>query len=441
MIMRRLFLFAALALAGAAADAQTRVWSLPECIDYALEHNISVRQGTNNVESYEVALNTAERRYLPNLSASASENFSFGRGLTADNTYTNSNTTSTSLQLGGSMPVFDGMDIANGIRIARLDLEAATADLEKAKDDIRVQVAQAYAQILYNEELLSVARMQVEHDTFLLEQVKARVAAGKASRADISAQQATLSRSGLSATQAEGNLNISILELTQLLELDSPDGFEVLRPSVESFEPQLLMKPEEIYAQAEGIRPAVLSAQIRLDAAGIAISRAKGAYLPTLSINGGIGTNYYTTSKVEMAPLGDQLKNNFSQYVGLSLNIPIFDRFSTRNNVRTARINRDNSALQLESVKKSLYKEIQQAYYNAVASQARYRSSADAAASAREHYELTEEKYMGGKAGVSEYNDAKNSWLSAESDYLKARYECLYQTRLLDFYRGREIAF
>ena len=189
------------------------------------------------------------------------------------------------------------------------------------------------------------------------------------------------------------------------------------------------------------IKPSVEAAKINVDYAKVSIDRAKGAFLPSLSLSGGLGTNYYTNSKMPSSSFGSQIKNNFSQYLGLSLNVPIFQRFSNRNQVRSAQINLRGQEIQLENVKKSLYKEIQQAYYNAVNAQARYNGSSESEASAREHYELTEEKYKVGKAGIADYNDARNSWLRAESELIQARFQCLYQTKLLDFYRGAELNF
>ena len=441
--MRRnsILLAVALLLAGGAVRAQNGPWSLPDCINYALEHNLSVRQSALTVEQREVDLNTAQNRRLPTVSASASENLSFGRGLTADNTYSNSNTTSTSFSLGGNVPIFQGFEITNGIKLGELNLAAATADLEKARDDIRVAVAQAYVQILYDQELLRVAREQSAHEEQLLEQIRERLNAGKVSAAEVSAQQATLAQSRQSEIQAEGNLRMALLELTQLLELPSPEGFSIVTPEVGDPSKTLLMRPEAIYEEAVAVKPAVEAAKLNVDYAELGIARAKGAYLPSLSLSGGLGSNYYTNSKFASASFGEQLKNNFSQYVGLSLNIPIFQGFSTRNNVRTAELNFKGQQIQFENVKKSLYKEIQQAYYNAVTAQARYAGSRESAESARQHYELTEEKYKVGKAGVADYNDARNSWLRAESEHIQARYQCLYQTRLLDFYRGRELEF
>ena len=435
-----LLLTAALS-AGVSARAQQGPWSLTDCIDYALEHNLTVRQSELTVELREVDLNTAQGRRLPGFRASASENLSFGRGLTADNTYSNSNTTSTSFSLGGDLPIFQGFDIVNGIKLSKLNLASATADLEKARDDIRVAVAQAFVQILYNQELLGVAHKQAEHDGELLEQVRERLSAGKVSAAEVSAQQATLAQSRQSEIQAQGNLRIALLELTQLLELPSPEGFSIVTPEVGDPSQLLLMRPEAIYEEAVAVKPAIESAELKVDYAQLNIARAKGALLPTLSLSGGLGTNYYTNSKFASASFGEQLRNNFSQYVGLSLSIPIFQRFSVRNNIRTAELNFKGQQLQLENTKKALYKEIQQAYYNAVTAQARYAGSREAAESARLHYELTEEKYKVGKADIAAYNDARNSWLRAESEHIQARFQCLYQTKLLDFYRGRGLAF
>ena len=439
--MKRIAICAAALICSAATWAQNGPWSLSDCISYALEHNLTVRQSALAVEQREVELNTAQMSRLPSLSASASENLSFGRGLTADNTYSNANTTSTSFNLGSSVPIFQGFEINNSIKLGKLNLEAATVDLEKARDDIRVAVAQAYVQILYDQELLRVAQEQSKHDEELLKQIQERERAGKVSSAEVSAQQATLAQSRQSEIQADGNLRLAVLELTQLLELESPEGFAVVSPEVGDVSKVLLMRPEAIFTDAVSVKPAVESAQLGVDYAELSIKKAKGAYLPSLSLSGGIGTDFYTTSKFTPDPFWNQLKNNFSQYVGLNLSIPIFNRFSTRNNVRNAEINYRGQQLNLENVKKSLYKEIQQAYYNAVNAQARYDGSRQSAESARMHYELTEEKYTVGKAGIADYNDARNSWLRAESEHIQARYQCLYQTKLLDFYRGLPLEF
>lgn len=439
--MRRI-LFLTLALSFCVgASAQERVWTLAQCIDYALEHNIQIKQSSINVENKEISLNTSQSSRLPGLSASAGQNFSFGRGLTADNTYANTNTTSTSFSVGADVPVFRGFSIKHDIAMSRLDLEAATQDLAKAKEDISVAVAQAYVQILYSMEILEVASNQVSIDEFQVERMKVMVENGKASVAELSAQKATLAQSMMSRTQASNNLSLALLDMSQLLELDSPEGFAVVRPSESSMRISPLMSPEAIYDEAVEVKPAIKAETIRLDYALKGIDQAKSGLLPSLSVSGGVGSNYYTSSGFTSKPFSDQISSNFSQYLGLNMSVPIFSRFSTRNRIRTAKNSYMSQQLQLDNAKKNLYKEIQTAYYNAVASEEKYRSSESAAMSARDAFDLMQAKYENGKASVTEYNESKARYFSAESDLVQARYQHLYQSRLLDFYRGAKLTF
>ena len=418
-------------------------WSLSECIRYALDNNITVKQSELSVQQRETELSSARGRHLPAVSASASENFSFGRSITSYNTYENTDVNTTSMSLGAQMPLFDGMQIYYGIELGKLNLAAATYDLERARDDIRVAVAQSYVQILYNKALLTVAQYQVEMDSIQLAHKAVKLETGLASKSDILSLQTTLAKSRLTLTKAENNLNLSILDLTQLLELDNPDGFDIVVPDESAHMLTLLPDPEDIYAEAVTRKARIKSEEARLDYARADIARAKGGYLPTLSLSGGIGTNYYNSSGNSLPQLsfGEQLRNNFSQYVGISLNIPIFSQLRTRNSVRSAKLNFDSRQLELENAKKSLYKEIQQAYYNAVAAQSEHESSRQAAASAEHSYNMIQEKYENGKANITEYNEAKNQYLEAAEQFLQARYQCLYQTRLLDFYKGEDLSF
>ncbi|MBR0388486.1 MAG: TolC family protein, partial [Prevotella sp.] len=237
------------------ASAQ-KAWGLRECCEYAVEHNIGIKQQQNQCRQQEIQLSTAKNSRLPDLSGSVSQNFSFGRGLTMDNTYTNKNTSSTSLQLGASMPLFTGFEIPNQIKLNQLNLEAATADLEKAKNDIRMQVAQAYVQILYDMEMADVAHRQIAIDSAQVARLQAFVDNGKASGVELSQQKATLANSKLTATQADNNMRLAVLTLTQLLELPSPENFTIVRPYPSELEHLVsldnLSTPDEIYAEALG---------------------------------------------------------------------------------------------------------------------------------------------------------------------------------------------
>lgn len=439
--MRKTLPLLLLLLAASVATAQEHgPWSLRDCIGYALEHNISLQQQGLQVQQQELQLSTSKGSRLPSVSANASENFSFGRGLTADNTYSNTNTTSTGFSLGASVPVYQGSRISNSIRQDELNLKAVTADFERAKENVSMAVAQAYVQILYNMELLDVARNQVAIDSLQVERLTGMLENGKASPAQVAQQRAALGQSRLTATEALNSLKLAVLDLTQLLELPSPEGFTIIRP-VTDLEGTILPDPERIYEDALLEKPAVKAEEFRLDASEYAIKIAKGGYLPTISASGGFGSNYYTMSSAPSNSFADQMKNNFSQYLGLTLSVPIFNGFQTRNQVRAAELSRKNQMLQLENTRKTLYKEIQQAYYNAVAAREKLLSSKEAEASAKESYDLVTAKYENGKANITEFNEARDAFLRSESDLSRARYEFLYATKLLDFYQGRELDF
>ncbi len=440
--MRRFYILVILGILVHLGILAQQTWTLRQCTEYAISHNLGIRQRDNQRRQQELQLSTAKNSRLPDLNAQAGESFSFGRGLTMDNTYTNRSTSSTSFSIGTSIPLFTGFQIPNTIKLNQLNLEAATQDLEKAKNDIRMQVAQAYVQILYDMEIADVAVRQVEIDSMQVTRLKSFLENGKASGAEVSQQKATLAQSQLTATQAHNNLQLSMLALTQLLELPTPDGFSVVRPDLVNQNILTIpSNPNIIYQEALAFKPEVKAEQLRLDATEKSIKIAQAGLYPTLSLNGGLQTNYYKTSGMQQDGFGTQLKNNFAQYIGLNLNIPIFNRFSTRNNIRSARIDRETQQLQLDNVKKTLYKEIQQVYYNAVAAQAKYESSEAARKSSEDAFTLAQAKYENGKATITEFNEAKNRFLKAESDLVQARYEFLYQTTLLDFYRGKELDF
>ena len=423
---------------------QQKAWTLRECVDYALKNNITVKQQDVVRRQGEVELSTAKNSRLPDLNGSAAQNWSFGRGLTAENTYSNQNTSSTSFSLGTSVPLFTGFRIPRTIELNKLNLEAATADLAKARDDISVQVAQAYVQILYAMELRDVALRQIGIDSLQTERLREMYDTGKASGAEVAQQEATLAQSRLTYTQADNDYRLALLSLAQLLELPTPEGFAVVRPDTAAIAvdgAQALPIPDEIYQEAVAFKPEIKAETYRLKGAEVNIKLAKSALWPTLSLTAGLGSNYYTTSGFDSAGFGKQLRNNFSQYIGLSLSVPIFNRFATRNSIRTARLNQESQLLQLENVKKTLYKEIQQAYYNAVAAKAQYASSLEAVRSNRAAFDLMSAKYEFGKANITEFNESKNNLLKSESDLARAKFEYMYDVSLIDFYRGRRLDF
>lgn len=436
--MKRFSIFLlGLASAGLTPIIGQEKWDLKQCIDYAIEHNLTIKQREASRDQNEVKLNTAKWSRLPNLNGSASHSFNFGRSLQVDNTYQSVNTQNTTFGLNTNIPLFTGMRIPNNIALAKLDLKAAVEDLNKAKEDISIQVASAYLQVLFNEEISNVAQEQVAMSNDLLVQKEAFYKNGKASEAEWYEAKARVEQDQLSAVQAENNLQLALLDLTQLLELPSPENFGVVSPTIKSDE--LLSKldtPDVIFSQAVQSKPGIKAAQYRLAGAAHNIKIARSAYFPQLSLSAGLNTNYFHMSGRPNSEFGTQLKDNFSQFIGFQLNVPIFNRLNTRNQTRLARIQQTTLNWQLEEAKKSLYKEIQVAYYNAIGAESRYQTSYTAEEAAKASFELMKEKYTYGKATATAYNESRTNWMKMVSDHIQAKYDYLFRTKILDFYKG-----
>ena len=433
--MKRTVISLSLTLLGAFQLQAQETWDLQRCITHAIEHNLSIKQKEAARNQSEVELNTAQWSRMPNLNGNIGQSFNFGRALQADNTYGNRNTRNTNFSLGTNIPLFTGMQIPNNIALSKLNLKAATEDLAKAKEDISIQVASYFLQVLFNEELTKIARNQVALSQEQLDRKVAFFKNGKASEAEILEAKSRLAQDQLSLVQAENNHQLALLDLSQLLELPSPEGFQINVPDIDNFSAHLTL-PEEVYAQAMMNKPAIKAAQYRLQGAEKSIKIAQSGYYPQLSFGAGIGTNYYHLSGIENAPFSTQWDQNMNKYLQFSLSIPIFNRFQTRNRVKSARIQHTALSWQLEESKKALYKEIQQAYYNALAAESKYKSSQSANESAEASFRLMSEKYANGKASATEYNEMRTAWMKALSDGVQAKYEFVYRSKILDFYKG-----
>lgn len=414
-----------------------QAWTLKKCIDYAIEHNLTIKQQEASAEQSKIELSTAKNSRLPDLNGSASHSFSFGRSLQADNTYNSINTQNTGFSLSTSVPLFTGLQIPNNIALSKLKLQAALEDLNAAKENVSIQVASSYLQVLFNDELARVAHEQVDLSREMLVQREAYFRNGKASESELYEAKSRVAQDELSAVQADNDYQLALLDLSQLLELPSPDGFAIVSPQTDAVENLgTPLPPAEIYADALLIKPVIKAAQYRLEGAQKSIRIAQSAYYPQLSLGAGLSTNYYKMSGMDNAGFGSQLRDNFSQYVGLTLSIPIFNRLATRNRVRSARIQQTTLGWQLEDSKKTLYKEIQQAYYNTLSAQTQYTSSRTAAEAAKASFDLMKERYMNGKANATEFNESRTAWMRAVSDQLQAKYNYIFRFKILDFYRG-----
>lgn len=437
-------LFIVLAILGCTQLQAQERWSLRQCIDYAIEHNINIRQTANAAEQSAVEVNTAKWARLPNLNASAGQSWNWGRTQTAvkdENTgdystvYVNTASNGTNMSVSTSIPLFTGLEIPHQYALAKLNLKAAIADLEKAKDDISINITSAYLQVLFNKELHRVALSQVDLSKEQYNRIAKLAEVGKASPAEVAEAKARLAQDEMNAVQTNNNYQLALLDLSQLIELETPEGFALEGPAVK-LDLIPLTPPDEIFQTALVSKASIQAAQYRLEGSKHSIRIAQSNYYPQLSLGGSLGTNYYSTIN---RTFGQQMNDNFSKYVGFNLSVPIFNRLATRNRVRTARLQRENYSLQLDNAKKDLYKEIQQAWYNAAASESKYTSSSVASEASKASFELMSEKYVNGKANAVEYNEAKQNLMKAQSDELQAKYEYLFRTKILDFYKGEPI--
>ena len=268
-----------------------------------------------------------------------------------------------------------------------------------------------------------------------LKRIEALAREGKAAPAEVAEAKARVAQDELQVVQTDNDYRLALLDLAQLIELDTPEGFQVEEPADEVTDAPLT-PPDEIYQMALAGKPVIQAAKYRLEGSLHSIRIAQSAYYPQLSLNGSLGTSYYSTINRSFS---QQMQDNFSKYVGFSLSVPLFNRLATRNRVRTARLQRENYALQLDDAKKTLYKEIQQAWYNAAAAISKYHSSRAATKASDESFLLTKKKYECGQANAVEYNEARQNLVKARSDELQAKYEYLFRVKILDFYQGTPI--
>ena len=411
-------------------------WDLQQCISHAQAHNIQLKQQTQVVKNQVINLNSARNNRLPGVDASASQSFNFGRGLTIENTYVNRNTLSTSFSANASMSVYDGGQITRNIQVQKLQLEASLADLTRAQENLSLQVASVYLEVLFQEELLDVARQQCQLSQSQADRIKKLLDAGKAAESEWADAKALVAADEMSATQAENNYRLSLLTLSQLLELPSPEGFSVVKPELPAAADVVLPLPDAIMAEAVGIKPEIKAGEYRVKSAERSILLAKTGYYPKLNLGAGLGTSYYKTSGYETTSFGRQMKENFNRYIGLSLSVPVFNRLQTRNQIRSARVQLYTQQLALEQTRKDIYKEIQQAYYNAMAAQRQCQSAVAAEEASQAAFALTATKYENGQSTATEFQEAKTRLAKAQSDGLQARYSFFFRTKILDFYRG-----
>lgn len=414
------------------ATAGAETWSLDSCISYAVGHNLTVKSRELCAVSGELDITEAKDRFLPSLSAGASQSFSFGRGLTSENTYANRNTSNFGWNIGLNLPLFQGLRNVRNLDYAKANMLTLVEELESAKDDITLNVIAQYLQALYYKEMVNVATEQVKLSKIELSRREELLEAGKIPELDLLQAKSQLAQDELTEVTAKNNYALALVDLTQLLELGSPEEFDI--EAIETDTPLPLYNADDVYASALTTNHSIKASQLGVESAGKAIKLAKSGWLPTLSFSAGIGSNYYTVSGLTSDKFGNQMRHNLSKSLGFSLNVPIFDGFSTRNSVRKAKVQEINARLQLTDTKNRVYKSIQTAYTQAVAAEKRKASSIVACDATEAALEAMRLKYNYGKANATEFEQAKTAYIKAVSDAVQAKYESVLRKRILAFY-------
>lgn len=431
--------------------SQQKDWSLEECIKYALDNNIQIKQQIIQTEYQQNALDLSKLKLLPTLNGTASHNYSFGRAL--DQTtyqYTNNEKiVSDNFYFGGSLNLFNGLQNYNTIKRSRYDLLASKEDLKNISDNIALTVALDYLQILLNKELVSSTGNQLDITVQQIEKTKKLVEAGSVARGNLLQIEAQAAQEEMQLITLQNQLDISVLNLTQLLELKSPEGFTVFVPQI-SIDTNAVVTGtvSETFDIAAGMRPEIKGSEYRLTASEYDSKIAKGTRSPRLSLSNTFSTGYSDIRKrlLSVDPVSGpvygkysfaaQINDNINYGVGFNLNIPILNGWQVNKNIANARLAMENSRYALEASKKQLYKSIQQAYADATAALKKYAASMKAVTSAEESFRYTEQKFNVGMITPVDYNQAKSQLLTAQSDMSQAKYEFIFKTKVLDFYKG-----
>lgn len=421
-------------------------WSLEDCIVYAYENNISIKQQGLTTEYNENLLNQSKIQLAPNLNAGATHYYSFGRALDyTDYKFKESNFSSDNVNLSSSVTLFRGLQQYNTIQQNEFNLLASLQDLEMIKNDISLSLAWGYLQILFNMELLQISINQHELTLQQVDRTAKLVEAGSLARGSLLEIQAQAAREELNVIEAQNLLDISYLNLTQMLDLDSVGDFQIEIPEFgDVAREQILLTVGNVYRDALNVLPQVQGAEYRLKSANEGLAIAKGGRSPSLTMNAQWGTGYsdnrqllnVETGELEDMPFWDQISNNQNTVLSFGLNVPIFNRWMVNTNISNARLNVLSNSLSLETTKMDLYKKIQQAFADAVAARKKYLATEEALVSMEESFKYTEEKFEVGLVNTVDYNTEKNRLTTTQSDLLQAKYDYIFKMKILDFYRG-----
>jgi outer membrane protein len=436
-------------LSGCYLNAQQKVWTVDDCIQYALEKNIQVQKAlvSNNIE--EATLNLSKSAWYPSLSGSARQNYSWSN-------VTNSTTGSTvfkgtngvNISASSGMTIYNGSKIRNNVKQAETNYEADKYNTEVIKETVSLNLLNAYLQVLYAEEQVKNSNDQISSLAEQLNLADARLKLGAIANSDYLQVKSQLATEKQTLAVAQSQLAINRITLMQLMEFPITDSFQIEHPNLDSLINQKRTPdPVEIYQTALGIKPEVKNAELAKKSSQIGIDLAKANFYPNVSLNTGVSTSYsgyqtsYSTSYRPGTTFGDQLKNNISPAIGLSASIPIYLNKQVRTGVQIAKLNANTAELNEFNTKDVLRRAIEQACQDVTSSQIEYEASVEAYGAVKESYDVASEKFNQGIMNSVDYLIQKTTFISTESLFLQSKYKLIFSYKVLDFYSGLPLSF
>jgi outer membrane protein len=427
--------------------AQDKPWSFSQCLDTALQRNIAVNQSRMSNELSKVNLEQSKANRIPSLSASANEALNVGKNVDpTTNSYVTEAYHSTNFGINSSYNLFNGLQNANTIRQNRLSVQAGESDIEKAKNDVTLNITTAYLQVLFANEILSAAKSQEEATTAQVSRSEKLVNAGKSPESDLLQIKSQLATDNLSVVMAQNQLDLARVTLMQLMEIPVVENFEVEIPVLEETSAAVLQTNEEIYRKSLTVLPQITSASLRTSASMMALKVSQGAHWPRISLGANMNTNYASSRKKgsvnpEGYPFFEQIWDNIGQSFSMGVSIPIYSNRQIKSNIDRAKINLITTQLNEQNVKNVLRKSIEQTYTDLRASVKKYDATKLQVAAVESVYKNAEKKFDVGALNATDYLIQKNNFVQAQSNLIQSKYDFIFKQKILDFYQGKPISF
>lgn len=420
-------------------QSNNKPWTLTECINYALEKNLTVQENVLSNETNKINAEQISASRFPSLNASASQNFSWSKQMNMNNTYGSyESSNSTNLGLNSSVKLYNGFRINNSIKQANLSYEAGKYDVETIKESVSLSVLDAYLQVLYSEEQLKNIENQIEATTKQLNLSEERLRLGAISKSDYLQVKSELASENLSLANTRSQLAINRISLMQLMEYPLSDSFKIVHPEFEKPTNITVASADSVFGVALQVKPQIKSAELDKEIAELDIALAKSGYLPSLTLSGGLNTGYISGMG---SSFDYQINNKLVPSVGLTLTIPIYQNKQVSSSVAKAKIGTQRAELSETSTRNQLRKTIEQACVNVESAMLKYQATEEAYNSALESYNVAQEKYNQGIFNSVDFIIQKNNLITSESEMLQAKYNLVFSKKTLDFYTGSSLTF